>query len=73
MFASSRRVEPYTYNMTLKGQSQNLTSGQVKVGQGRVVTGNPSRSYMIIDQSIRLGEKSTMTPIPRLSPLDRKI
>ena len=48
------------YNFILKGQGQNLTSGQVRARS----LGDPSRS--IIHHSMRLAETNAMTPIPRL-------
>ena len=47
--------------MTLKGQGQNLTSGQ---GRSRS-RGGPSRSY-IMHQSLRLDETNALTAILRL-------
>ena len=49
------------YNLTLKGQGQNLTSGQVSARS----LGDPSRSQ-IIHHSMRLAETKAMTPISRL-------
>ena len=47
------------YNMTLKGQDQSLTSGQVR---SSLVT----QVGHIIHESMHLNETNALTPIPRL-------
>ena len=48
------------YNLTLKGQGQNLTLTKVKSGQGHSVT----QVGQIIHHSMRLAETIAMTEIP---------